>query len=99
MPSIISRRAPGIARAVARPPEGLDQLVRGAVDDQGRGGDVAQLGGAVARGEMAPSWRRDRRRGRSRGRTWRPSSVAQVVVVALEAGRADDVEQRGGSAM
>ena len=51
MPSIMSRRAPGMARAVARPPDGCDELVGGAVDDEGRGGDVAQLGGAVARGE------------------------------------------------
>ena len=51
MPSIIRRRAPGIARAVARAAAGTDQRVAAAVDDEWSGRCTPpQRLGAVAGG-------------------------------------------------
>ncbi len=58
MPSISSKRAPGISSAVRRPPDGVDQRVRRPVHHQGRRGDVAQgLGARAGRadGEELPA--------------------------------------------
>ena len=49
MPPTISRFAPGIARAVARPPDGRDEPVGAAVDDERRRRDAAQRVGAASR--------------------------------------------------
>ena len=57
MPSIMSRRAPGMARAVARPPEGATSL--SAVPWMTRVGAVMWRSSAVRSPEarMAASWR------------------------------------------
>ena len=58
MPSIFTSRAPGIAFAVARPPEGLHEPVLGAVDDDGRHARSRRRRGVRSPEAMiAASWR------------------------------------------
>src|SRR4029079_10413502 len=71
------------------------ELVGRAVDDEGGSGDAAQLDGAVARGEDGRELARDRA-GVVASVSHAAEEVSQVLAVALEAGGADDVEQRRG---
>ena len=57
MPSIMTRRAPGIAFAVARPPEGCTSVVGGAVDDHRGRADRPQAAVRLPEAMIAASWR------------------------------------------
>src|SRR3954467_10551579 len=103
MPSIMARRAPGMARAVARPPEGATSL--SAVPWMTRVGAVMWRSSAARSPDarMAGGGGRGRRE-KGRERAGEGAGVvaavvhgaeqrAQVFAGAVEAGGADDVEE------